>query len=102
MRGYRTSKDYKQLRELLDKGYEVVCFTTYDFLRYDGEPHKPLMTTDVCTAKLLNRDNQYAHYTISCRGTGFLDYWLHGIEYPYSFEEMLELHNIEFIEPEER
>ena len=101
MKGYKTSKDYKRLKELLDKGYEVVCFTTYDFLQYDREPHEPLMTTDVCTAKLLDKGNKYERYSVSCRGTGFIDYWLHGFEHGYTFEELLEKNNIEFIEPEE-
>ena len=26
MKGYKTSKNYKRLKELLDRGYEVVCF----------------------------------------------------------------------------
>ena len=25
MKGYKTSKDYKRLKELLDKGYSVIC-----------------------------------------------------------------------------
>lgn len=29
MKGYKTSKDYKQLKELLDKGYKVICLWTY-------------------------------------------------------------------------
>ena len=31
MNGYKTSKDYKRLKELVDNGYRVVCFTTYDW-----------------------------------------------------------------------
>lgn len=30
MKGYVTSRDMKLLKKLLDKGYEVVCFITYD------------------------------------------------------------------------
>jgi biotin carboxylase len=28
---YKTSKDYKRLKELLDKGYEVVCIIPSDY-----------------------------------------------------------------------
>ena len=100
MRGYKTSKDYRRLKELLDKGYEVVCFITYDFFKHD-QGHEPSMTTDVCTARLLERDSEYAHYDLSCRGVGYLHYWLHNFDYKFTFEEALQANNIEFIEPEE-
>ena len=100
MKGYKTSKDYKRLKELLDAGYSVVCFTTYDWRWLELEPHEPMMVTDVCMARLLERDSEYAHYGISCRGTGFLDYWIHDTN-KRSFEEECELQNIEFIEPNE-
>lgn len=101
MKGYKTSRDYKRLKELLDAGYEVVCFITYDFYQFDTKPHEPSMVTDVCSARLLEKGNKYAHYSISCRGTGFLHYWLEGFDYSYTFEELLEKNNIEFIEPTE-
>lgn len=101
MKGYKTSKDYKRLKELLDAGYEVICFITYDFRQYDREPHEPLLVTDVCRARLLDKGTQYAHYSVSCRGTCFFDYWLEGFDYKYSFLELLEARNIEFIEPTE-
>ena len=98
---YKTSKDYKRLHELLDQGYEVVCFITYDFLKFDNEPHEPLMVTDVCTAKLVYPESEIsAEYSLSSRGHGFLNYWLHGINYKYTFEELLEAQNVEFIEPD--
>lgn len=96
---YKTSKDYRRLKELLDAGYSVVCFTTYDWLYHEMEPHTPMMTTDVCMARLLDKDNKYAHYNISCRGTCYLVYWLHDTNRT-TFEEECELQNIEFIEPE--
>ena len=100
MKGYKTSKDYKRLKELLDKGYQVVCFITYDMNRHIREPHEPFMVTDVCIARLLEKNSKYAHYDFSCRGIGYLHYWLHDFGYDYTFEELLEARNIEFIEPE--
>lgn len=38
---YNTIRDYKRLRVLLDAGYEVVCFTTYDF----GRPRASRMSS---------------------------------------------------------
>ena len=31
MKGYKTSKDYKHLKELVETGLDVVCFVTWDF-----------------------------------------------------------------------
>jgi len=93
---YKTSRDMKRLKELLDAGYEVVCFYTYDFAR--GKDPMPLMTTDVCTARY-NEAGEYSSYTLSCRGTVFLQYWTHGIECGCSFIELLEACDIQFIEP---
>ena len=31
MKGYKTSKNYKRLKELLDKGYKVVCIGPTNF-----------------------------------------------------------------------
>ena len=103
MKGYKTSKDYKRLKELLDKEYEVVCFITYDFNKYSkGEPdYKPMMVTDVCTGKLLSKGTEYERYSISCRGIEFFTYWLHGFKVAYTLEDLLKARNIEFIEPEE-
>lgn len=97
---YNTSRDMKRLKELLDAGYEVVCFYTYDWNRLskDKPDYKPIMATDVCIARF-QEAGEYSKYTMSCRGTGFLDYWLHGIDYEYTFLELLEAHDIQFIEP---
>ena len=91
----------KLLKKLLDKGYEVVCFITYDFTRKDRDDpdYKPLMVTDVCVARLLDVGGKYERYSLACRGTGFIDYWTKGMSYGYSFEELLEARDIEFIEP---
>lgn len=97
---YKTSKDYKRLKELLDKGYEVVCFTTYDFRYLEPKGHEPLMTTDVCTAKLIECENkEYDMYSISSRGRGVLHYWPNSSLEQGSFEEACASERIEFIEP---
>ena len=103
MKGYKTSKDFKHLKELLDAGKEVVCFITYDFNEHNKEKpdYEPIITTDVCTAKVLSKGTEYEQYTISCRGTGFLNYWKHGFDYKYTFEELCEAQNVEYIEPDE-
>lgn len=47
MKGYNTSKDYKRLKELLDKGYEVIVYAngmgihlSYKYVFQDGETVK--------------------------------------------------------------
>lgn len=92
----------RRLKELLDKGYEVVCFYTYDIKggNRNREPnYEPLMVTDVCTAKLLNKGSEYEEYVLAVRGCGFINYWTKGMSYRYTFLELLEAHDIQFIEP---
>ena len=104
MKGYKTSKNYKRLKELLDRGYEVVCFTTYDFNWRNIEPHEPLMTTDICKARLLKctANNKYDMYQFGVRGLGYLDYWPNDPSMnSYTFDEACAAENIEFIEPTE-
>lgn len=103
MKGYKTSRDYKRLKELLDNGYEVVCFTTYDFLQYHKEPHEPMIVTDICRGRLLKRkDPQNDLYTFGVRGHTFCDYYPNDpLMNPYSFDELCESENIEFVEPTE-
>ncbi len=83
---YKTSKDYKRLKELLDKGYQVVCFTTYDW--GDGD-----FVTDVCKATAYD-----GRYQISARGIEYCSYWA-GMHRYKSFEDACEHCQIEFIEP---
>ena len=100
MVNYKTSRDYKRLKELLDAGNEVVCFTTYDFnwARRKEPDYKPLMTTDVCRAKLVNGISiEYQRYLIGTRGCVFVEYWLNNKE--WTFEEECKKAQIEFIEP---
>ena len=90
MKGYKTSKDYKHLIELLDKGYEVVCFCTYDINR------NGIIVTDVCRA----RSQENGRYSISARGIEYGCYWpsMHAFD---SFEEMCEHLKLDYIEPTE-
>ena len=88
MNGYKTSKDYKRLKELVDNGYRVVCFTTYDWDEgYD--------VTDICCA-----DQYDGRYRLSARGIEYGAYWK-GMKRFESFENMCEHCRIEFIEPTE-
>ena len=100
MKGYKTSKDYHRLKELLDKGYEVICFYTYDFISGEN-PDEPMIVTDICTARLCEKGCKYEHYSLGCRGTEFLRYWCRDFKYKYTFEELLKARDIEFIEPTE-
>lgn len=97
---YNTSRDYKRLKELLDEGYEVVGFTTYDFNRYHkNEPdYKPMMTTDVCYAKLFSKGTEYERYSFGVRGQGYGDYEPN--YHKFSFDEFCEqCLNFEYIDP---
>ena len=101
MIAYKTSRDYKHLIELLNKGIEVVCFFTYDWAESMrmAKDYKPIIITDVCLAKLRCKGTKYEEYHISCRGNVYLNYYTSGIEYNYTFLELLEAHDIEYIEP---
>ena len=103
MKGYKTSKDYKHLIELLDKGYEVVCFTTYDWnqQRKDKPDYKPYIVTDICIARLQYKGCDFENYMIYCRGTAFVTYFTKMYENTYTFEELLGANGIEYIEPTE-
>lgn len=104
VKGYKTSKDYKRLKELLDNGYEVVCFTTYDFnQRHKGEKdYKPIIVTDVCRARFIKGSTpSYDKYVICARGICYRDYYTEEGFEGFSFEEACEADQIEFIEPEE-
>jgi len=70
---YKTSNDYKHLTELLKSGKIVICFVTYN---WNHNPEKPMMTTDVCSARYDmfndNPEHEYTGYKIGCRGTMFI------------------------------
>lgn len=96
---YKTSRDYTHLKELLDAGYEVVCFITYDFNeRHKGEKdYFELITTDVCYARF-DSEGRFSRYSVNSRGQGYIDYWVHQ-DKKYTFEEICEAENLEYIEP---
>ena len=95
---YNTSRDYKRLKELLDKGYEVVCFVTYDYNENQKgrEDYFEIITTDICYARADTCEREMYHVT--ARGIEYASYWSDMCRYK-SFEEMCEAQNIEFIEP---
>lgn len=80
-KGYKTSKDYKHLKELLNSGFDVVCFCDYGDNR------------DLCHAY---KDKTF--YRISSRDIEYNVYWK-GMHRYSSFEEMCKDSDIEFIEP---
>lgn len=86
-----------RLKELLDKGYEVVCFYTHD-ISYSEEGESPIIVSDVCTAKYIE-DEEFGRYVIGCRGSVFIEYWTENFPYKYTFEELLAARDIQFIEP---
>ena len=94
---YNTSRDYKRLKELLDKGYQVVCFVTYDFNENQKgrEDYHESITTDICYGRC---DDNSGWYHFCARGIEYAAYWSNMWRYK-SFEEMCEKNSIEFIEP---
>jgi hypothetical protein len=91
---YKVSKDYPRLKQLLDSGYWVVCWVTYDWSRGNGH-----MVTDIALAKHRGVEG-YEQYSVACRGTGFGDVfpqWIENYtdEFLYkSWEDM----NLQFID----
>ncbi len=91
--GYKWSRDYKRLKQLLDDGYEVVCLIDYDFWR-DGE-HP--MSRDICRArKHVNEDDSdFDFYAFSSRGQGYGDIYKY---FKYDFVDYCAAWNVEFID----
>lgn len=96
---YNTSKDYKHLKELLDAGIVVVGFTTYDWneRRKDDKDYTPMITTDVCIIRLLDKGNHYERYDCSVRGNGYGDYYVRDSK--FSFEDYCDALQLQYIEP---
>lgn len=91
---YKTSRDYTHLRELLDKGIEVVCFTTYNFFNHEKDK-EPYMVTDICVAR---KNSLNGEYDFGARGIGYGDY--DPGYHTFSFEDFCEkCLNLEYIEP---
>ena len=79
---YKTSKDYKRLKELLDEGKYIVCLANSCSVNIK----------DVCLAKVYNY-----RYVVSCRGIEFSSLVCTITESLFE-KEMREI-NLEFIEP---
>ena len=79
MKGYKTSKDYKRLKELLDEGYEVVI------VEYGIKG--PILS--------------HGHTVFERRKYYLCGSCIWGQSDPDSFEETCRLYGIEFIEPTE-
>lgn len=87
MKGYKTSKDYKKLKKLIDEGLRIICLVPYDETSEEA--------TCVCTASLYQ-----GWYHISSLGVEYGTYWPEMHRYK-SFEDMCENIRVEFIEPNE-
>lgn len=85
---YKTSRDYKRLKELLDKGYQIVCFVDYKWSDQS-------VVRDICIAKYINTTEEYP-FTV--RGLCYMD-WSHNRK--YTFDEICEAVNVEFIDIKE-
>lgn len=83
---YKTSRNYKHLKELLDSNINVVCFINYDLL-----PHIKYVFQDLCIAR---RTNQC--YQFDARGICYTSWYA---DFTYSFEEMCAAMGVEYIEP---
>lgn len=90
---YKVSKDYKRLKQLLDKGNSVVCFVDFS---HGGE-----YITDIAYAKRKGK-GKYEHYNIYYNGrlhvtiyttwcSGFVDEKIY---------KMFEGGNVQFIDPD--
>lgn len=95
---YKLSKDYKRLKELLDNGYEVVCFADYNW--EDG-----FVSRDICIGRFIKGSTkEHDHYTLSCRGIAYVEcypswYKDRGNTDEEIFEIIVGRAHIEFIEP---
>lgn len=83
---YKTSRNYKHLKELLDNNINVVCFINYDF-----SPTTKYVFQDLCIAR---RQNQC--YQFDARGISYATWYA---DFTYTFEEMCEANGVEYIEP---
>lgn len=95
MNNYKTSKDYSHLKQLLDAGQEIVCFTTYDWdhIHEDDPNHVPIIACDVCCACYNS-----GRYVFAVRGHEYDAYYPERRRYS-SFEQMCQENNIEFLDP---
>lgn len=76
---YKTSKDYKRLKELLNEGKGIVCF--FDQMSYVGFIDKN------CDILYMKGKDPHNMSSITCDACGT------------HFEELCKAYNVEFIEP---
>ena len=89
---YRLSRDYRRLRALLDEGVLIVCFADH---KADG-----ILYRDVCQAWYSQRRKPaFSRYVFMARGIEYCG-WNPSVS-QVSFEEMMERHGIEFIDPDD-
>ena len=90
--GYKLSRDYKRLKELLRDGYKIVCFVDYSYRDNN------YVVRDVCLGKY---KSEYDVLELTARGICYFDYNENFSksykDYP-SFECMCETSNVEFID----
>ncbi len=95
---YPFSDDYVRLRELLDRGYEVICLAEY---KVDG-----YCCYDICKGAFRESGNEeFSRYVFSARGIEYCSWnsrqsMRYG-DYP-SFEDMMALHKIKFLDINEK
>lgn len=92
---YKVSKDYKRLKELLDKGDKVVCFIDNDWNR------KGHIVTDIAFARCTGI-GEFMEYYIYCRGIGYLSIFPSCYR-DFSDEKLydaFECDNVQFIDPD--
>lgn len=95
---YKVSKDYPRLKHLLDSGYWVACWVTYDWSCGDGD-----MVTDIAQAKRRG-SGCYECYIVSCRGTVFDDVypqWFENYTEEYLYKSWAKI-NLQFIDPDHK
>lgn len=92
---YKVSKDYKRLKQLLDKGEKVVCFVDFDWNR------KGNIVTDIAIARFVG-SGENREYIISCRGIAYIS--IYPLWYSDFSDEKLygvfEQDNVQFIDPD--
>jgi len=92
---YQLSKDYVRLKKLLDLGYSICCYIDYEWSGSRKHGEQPLR--DMCEAKKRGSEPKYYHYELGVRGMCYLDWW-YDIKETFSFEELCENQNVEFID----
>lgn len=94
---YKVSKDYPRLKKLLDEGYKVVCWVTYERDRCGG-----CIVTDIAEADRLGEE-EYMNYNIKVREYCFWITFLNWLEVDYTEEGMYKewkALNLQFIDPD--